>query len=37
MFRCKASEALRNEAYLMYAAMTKSKDNEADGHFSSTS
>ena len=31
---CKALEILRNEAYLMYAAMTKDEGNAADGRFS---
>jgi hypothetical protein len=34
MFRCKAPEILRNEAYLEYAAMMKDEGNAADGHFS---
>ena len=33
MFRCKASGALRNEAYNGYAAVTKKPDNAADGRF----
>jgi hypothetical protein len=32
--RCKAPEILRNEAYLMYVAMTKDEGNAADGRFS---
>jgi hypothetical protein len=34
MLRCKAPEILRNEAYLMYAAMTKDEGNAADERFS---
>jgi hypothetical protein len=37
MFRCKASEALRNEAYFLYAAVTKNEDNAADGRFPTAS
>jgi hypothetical protein len=33
MFRCKAREVMRNEAYLSYAAMTDDKHNAADDHF----
>jgi hypothetical protein len=35
MFGCKALEALRNEAYAMYAAVTKGDGNAADERFSS--
>jgi hypothetical protein len=35
MPRCKALEILRNEAYFVYAAMTKDERNEADERFSS--
>ena len=34
MPRCKAGEVLRNEAYLLYAAVTKNEPNAADGRFS---
>jgi hypothetical protein len=37
MFRCKAHEILRNEAYMQYAAMTKDECNAADGRFPTTS
>jgi len=31
---CKARKTLRNEAYFLYAAVTKGERNEADGCFS---
>jgi hypothetical protein len=34
MFRCKAPEILRNEAYFEYVAMTKDEGNAADEHSS---
>jgi hypothetical protein len=37
MFRCKAHEILRNEAYYEYAAMTKDECNAADGRFTTAS
>jgi len=38
MFRCKAHEILRNEAYgVQYAAMTKDECNAADGRFPTAS
>jgi len=36
MPRCKASEVSRNEAYYKYTAMTRNKENAADGRFSAT-
>jgi len=36
MARCKASEILRSEAYLEYAATTKDEENAADRHFSAS-
>ena len=37
MFRCKAHEIMRNEAYYEYAAMTKDECNTADGRFPTAS
>jgi hypothetical protein len=37
MSRCKASEILRNEAYMEYAAVTKDEGNAADGCFAAAS
>jgi hypothetical protein len=34
MFRCKARESLRNEAYERYVAVTKDARNAVDGRFS---
>jgi hypothetical protein len=34
MSGCKASESLRSEAYMQYAAKTKAEGNAADGRFS---
>jgi len=36
MFKCKALEVLRSEAYSAYAATTKDESNAAGEHFSTT-
>jgi len=37
MLRYKASEILRNEAYMQYAAMTRDEDNAVDERFPTAS
>jgi hypothetical protein len=37
MSGCKACAVMRNEAYVLYAAMTHGKRNAADGRFSTAS